>query len=70
MDIGAVTAIAAPATLRVTVEGEGGHAGAVLMPGRRDALIPSAKIAIAVQKIALECPSERSKCQTTNGARP
>jgi len=58
MDIGAVTAIAAPATLRVTVEGEGGHAGAVLMPGRRDALIPSAKIAIAVQKIALECPSE------------
>lgn len=57
MDIGAVTAIAAPATLRVTVEGEGGHAGAVLMPGRRDALIPLAK-SIAVQKIALECSSE------------
>ena len=36
--IGVVTAIAAPATLRVTLEGEGGHAGAVLMPDRRDAL--------------------------------
>ena len=58
VDIGAVTAIAAPATLRVTIYGEGGHAGAVLMPGRHDALIPSAKVVQAVQKIALECPSE------------
>ena len=33
--IGIVTAIAAPAALRVTWEGEGGHAGAVLMPGRK-----------------------------------
>ena len=31
-DIGIVTAIAAPASLRVCIEGEGGHAGAVLMP--------------------------------------
>ena len=58
VDIGAVTAIAAPATLRLTLHGEGGHAGAVLMPGRHDALIPSAKVVQAVQKIALECPSE------------
>src|SRR5262249_21622347 len=36
--IGAVTAIAAPAALRVRLEGEGGHAGAVLMPDRKDAL--------------------------------
>src|SRR5580700_1007080 len=36
--IGIVTAIAAPAALRVTISGEGGHAGAVLMPGRKDAL--------------------------------
>ena len=31
MPIGVVTAIAAPATLRVELSGEGGHAGAVLM---------------------------------------
>ena len=37
--IGVVTAIAAPATsLTVDWTGEGGHAGAVLMPDRRDAL--------------------------------
>ncbi len=29
--VGVVTGIAAPAALRITVEGEGGHAGAVLM---------------------------------------
>ena len=29
--VGIVTAIAAPTTLRVTVHGEGGHAGALLM---------------------------------------
>ena len=41
--IGIVTAIAAPAALRVTWEGEGGHAGAVLMAGRRDALCAAAE---------------------------
>ena len=39
LDIGVVTAIAAPASLRVHIEGEGGHAGAVLMPERRDAFL-------------------------------
>ena len=39
LDIGVVTAIAAPASLRVVIEGEGGHAGAVLMPDRRDAFL-------------------------------
>ena len=33
---GVVTAIAAPASLRLTLRGEGGHAGAVLMPDRED----------------------------------
>lgn len=32
--IGVVTAIAAPASIKVDFEGEGGHAGAVLMPNR------------------------------------
>src|SRR5271163_286504 len=34
---GIVTSIAAPAALRLTVEGEGGHAGGMLMPDRKDA---------------------------------
>ncbi|MBV9267526.1 MAG: M20 family metallo-hydrolase [Acidobacteriaceae bacterium] len=51
--IGVVTDIAAPASLRVTIRGEGGHAGAVLMPDRRDALLGAAEIALAVESAAL-----------------
>jgi N-carbamoyl-L-amino-acid hydrolase len=47
--IGVVTAIAAPAALRVTIDGEGGHAGAVLMPQRRDALCAAAELILAVE---------------------
>jgi len=50
--IGAVTAIAAPAALRVQLEGEGGHAGAVLMPERKDALCAAAEIILAVEAVA------------------
>jgi N-carbamoyl-L-amino-acid hydrolase len=50
--IGAVTAIAAPAALRAQVEGEGGHAGAVLMPERKDALCAAAEIILAVEAAA------------------
>lgn len=32
--IGVVTAIAAPASIKVDFEGDGGHAGAALMPSR------------------------------------
>lgn len=52
IQLGIVTAIAAPATLRIDVEGEGGHAGAVLMPGRRDAFLAAAEIALAVEAFA------------------
>ena len=52
LPIGGVTAIAAPAALRVTYEGSGGHAGAVLMADRRDALLPAAKLALAVDAAA------------------
>jgi N-carbamoyl-L-amino-acid hydrolase len=47
--VGVVTAIAAPASLRIQFEGEGGHAGAVLMPARRDALCAAAEIILAVE---------------------
>ncbi len=64
MDIGVVTAIAAPATLRITLSGDGGHAGGVLMPGRRDALLPAAEIALAVDRIARQSPSDDSVATT------
>jgi N-carbamoyl-L-amino-acid hydrolase len=52
-DVGLVTAIAAPASLRISIEGEGGHAGAVLMPDRRDAFLAAAEIALAVERAAM-----------------
>ena len=50
--IGLVCRIAAPASLRVTMVGEGGHAGAVLMPSRHDALTASAELILEVERIA------------------
>lgn len=50
--LGIVTSIAAPAALRILIEGEGGHAGAVLMPQRRDAFLGAAEIALAVEATA------------------
>jgi N-carbamoyl-L-amino-acid hydrolase len=50
--LGVVTAIAAPASLRLWIEGEGGHAGAVLMPSRRDAFLAAAEIALAAESAA------------------
>lgn len=52
IDLGAVEKIAAPAAFRVRLTGEGGHAGAVLMPGRRDAGLAAAEIALAVERAA------------------
>jgi len=51
--IGVVEKIAAPSTLRVHLTGVGGHAGAVLMPERHDALLAGAEIALAVEHAAL-----------------
>jgi N-carbamoyl-L-amino-acid hydrolase len=50
--LGVVTAIAAPASWRIWIEGEGGHAGAVLMPQRRDAFCAAAEIVLAVETAA------------------
>ncbi len=51
--IGVVTDIAAPAGYRFTIEGLGGHAGALLMPDRRDALCAAAEVILAVERYAL-----------------
>jgi N-carbamoyl-L-amino-acid hydrolase len=56
-DIGIVERIAAPAAMRITLRGNGGHAGAVLMPDRRDALNAAAEIILAVERAALESGS-------------
>ena len=53
LDIGVVTAIAAPASLKIMIEGQGGHAGAVLMPVRHDAFLAAAEIALAIEAAAL-----------------
>jgi N-carbamoyl-L-amino-acid hydrolase len=52
IDLGLVTHIAAPASLRVTIEGEGGHAGGRLMPGRKDALAAAAELILALESAA------------------
>ncbi len=50
--LGIVTAIAAPASLRINIEGEGGHAGAVLMPDRHDAFLAAAELALTAEAAA------------------
>jgi ureidoglycolate amidohydrolase len=52
IDLGLVTHIAAPASLRIQIEGEGGHAGARLMPGRKDALAAAAELILALEAAA------------------
>ncbi len=53
LPIGIVQAIAGPSAYRVRIKGDGGHAGAVLMPGRHDASLAAAELALAVEKGAL-----------------
>ena len=52
IDIGLVTHIAAPASMRILIEGEGGHAGGRLMPGRKDALAAGAELILALESAA------------------
>jgi N-carbamoyl-L-amino-acid hydrolase len=52
LDLGVVTHIAAPASLRILIEGEGGHAGAMLMPDRHDALTAGAELILALESAA------------------
>jgi len=53
LPLGIVTAIAAPAGYRFTIEGIGGHAGALLMPDRRDALCAASEIILSIEKHCL-----------------
>jgi N-carbamoyl-L-amino-acid hydrolase len=55
--IGVVEAIAAPASLRAELEGDGGHAGTVLMRDRKDALCGAAELVLAVEEAAASSPS-------------
>jgi N-carbamoyl-L-amino-acid hydrolase len=50
--LGIVTDIAAPASLRISIEGSGGHAGGVLMPDRRDALCAAAELVLEIENAA------------------
>lgn len=52
LDIGAVTHIAAPASYRVEMIGQGGHAGGVLMPERHDALCGAAEFVLSLENAA------------------
>lgn len=50
--LGIVTKIAAPSSLRVFIEGAGGHAGGVLMADRKDALCAAAELILSVEASA------------------
>jgi N-carbamoyl-L-amino-acid hydrolase len=52
LDVGLVTHIAAPASQRIVIDGEGGHAGGKLMPGRKDALAAAAELILALEAAA------------------
>ncbi len=71
--IGIVTGIAAPAALRIRIEGEGGHAGGVMMHDRKDAFCAAAEIVLAIEGSALASGSPDTvatvgKCQIYPGA--
>jgi len=51
--IGIVTSIAAPAGYRFTITGFGGHAGALLMPDRKDALCAAAELILSIERHTL-----------------
>jgi N-carbamoyl-L-amino-acid hydrolase len=52
IDVGLITHIAAPASQNIVIEGEGGHAGGCLMPGRKDALAAAAELVLALEVAA------------------
>jgi N-carbamoyl-L-amino-acid hydrolase len=50
--IGIVTNIVGPASFFITVEGQGGHAGGVLMPDRHDALCAAGELVVRIEALA------------------
>jgi N-carbamoyl-L-amino-acid hydrolase len=53
LPLGIVSSIAAPAGYRFTINGFGGHAGALLMPDRRDALCAASELILSIERHAL-----------------
>ncbi len=66
IQLGIVTGIAAPASYRYEVAGFGGHAGALLMPDRRDALCAAAEIILSVERHALAANASSSRVNTVS----
>jgi N-carbamoyl-L-amino-acid hydrolase len=58
--LGIVEKIAAPASLRIVLEGSGGHAGGAVMAGRRDALCAAAELILAVESAGRSSAAEDS----------
>jgi len=67
--LGIVTHIAAPASYRYEITGFGGHAGALLMPDRRDALCAAAELILSVERhtLAANAASNTSDSVATVG---
>jgi N-carbamoyl-L-amino-acid hydrolase len=71
--LGIVTKIAAPASARISIEGAGGHAGAVLMADRRDALCAASELILAIENAArtsssLDTVATAGMCEVLPGA--
>jgi ureidoglycolate amidohydrolase len=62
--IGIVTNIAAPAGYRILIEGFGGHAGALLMPERRDALCAAAEVILSIERHTLTANAASGSADT------
>jgi N-carbamoyl-L-amino-acid hydrolase len=73
VSIGIVQSIAAPASLNISIEGEGGHAGTVLMPDRKDAFVAAAELALAIESLTnqlggIDTVATVGKCDVFPGA--
>jgi N-carbamoyl-L-amino-acid hydrolase len=73
LSIGIVESIAAPAALNILIQGEGGHAGTVLMPDRRDAFAAAAELTTVIEALAknsggLDTVATIGKCDVFPGA--
>lgn len=62
--VGTVTAICGIERNTLTIQGKTGHAGTVPMQGRRDALVPAAKIVAETQDQARKLENLRATCGT------
>lgn len=64
--IGIVKKICAPSNYTVEVLGKQGHAGGMDMSDRRDAYAAACEMALALEKLARECPSEYNTATVGN----